>query len=404
MTIKSAGSKSLIILVMVLALCICGTVYAAGPKDNAKNEVKLPAFKNSEGIKFDQDDQKFFVWLNEFYPEDAAILKDFENNPTKYHEKFVNTKSSWRRLWNGYKENKDLGKALVVEVRLRRERNRILGMYNARVVKSTSDKEYKAIKLKELTKVVSKEFDIAMQIKRIRYQSISTRINHMKKGLTRRQEEVKQLIEHKDAEVKKRVDELLKGSENIDWRYPKNKGIAPKSNPSIKLPVLKDIKFTEDDQKFFVWLNKFFPNYAQDIKDQEKKPQEYRGEFNKNKSMFRRLWRGYKFNKQYGKTLVEEVKLRVQRLNILEKLKAAKDQKQKAKFRNDLGKIVSKEFDVAVKVKKQKYEGLKRIIARKEKELAKRENEVKKLVANKAREVKKRVEDLITGEEKINWK
>lgn len=396
MTIKSAGNKSIIIiLTAAVFLCICGSVYAANPK-----AVKLPVFKNAKNIKFDDDDQKFFAWLNEYFPEEAATLIDNKNVPSAYNTKFRAMKSRFRRLWKGYKESEKLGKALVVEVKHRFERNDVLDEYKASTDKKTKERLYN-----DLFKVVSKEFDIAMEIKRIKYEELRPRILRMKDYLTKRESEVKKLIEHKNAEVKKRVEALLKeGKVDPYWIYPKNKGIAPQKEPSIKPAVFKDVKFTEDDQKFFVWLNEFFPNYAQDIKDLAKNPKEYVEKFNKNKSMFRRLWRGYKYNHRYGKILVDEVKLRVERFGVLTKLQTAKGDEQKAKLRNDLNKIVSEEFEVAVKLKKHRYEGLKRKIKRMERDLAKREEEVKKLVENKTAEVKKRVKDLITGEEKINWK
>jgi len=404
MTIKSATNKSLTILVAVLALYICGSVYAGGLKTNANNAktqpaVKLPVFKNAKDIKFDVDDQKFFVWLNEFFPDEAASLKDVEKTPKEYQAKFGSIKSSDRRLWKGYKENKKLGKALVVEVKLRRRRNEVLDN-----LKATTDKKAKDKLRVKLTKLVSNEFDSAVEIKRIRYESFSRRIKWMSKELAKRHNEFKKLVEHKDAEISKRVEDLVKGSDKSYWTYPKNTGVASINNPDLKLKESEGVKLTEDDHKFYAWLYRFYPNFAQDIKDLENNPEEYYKKFREEKYRNNRLWRGYKINHEYGKTLVEEVKLRIERYDILKKLEAAKSKDQKAKLSNDLTRIVTKEFDIAVKIKKLKYEGLRRKINRKEKELPNRENEVKKLVANKGQEVKKRVEDLIKGEEKINWK
>jgi len=401
---KSSRISCLTILVTILALYVCGSAFAAGPKDNAKGKpaVKLPVYKD---VKFTDDDQKFYVWLNEFYPENAGALRSYQKNAKEFQGRFNDSKSRWRRLWKGYKENKKLGMALVVEVRLRNERNNILDKYKARIVKSATDEEYRAKKREELTKVVEKEFDNAMAIKRIKYGGLKARIPRMTNYLAGREKEINQLVEHKDAEVKKRIESLLKdGKVDPNRKHPKNKGIAPKKNAGIKLPVFKEHKFNEDDQKFYAWLYEFFPNDAQDVKDIEKNPKEFINEFSSNKSTFIRLWKGYKHNHQYGKTLVEEVKLRRERLDVLEALQSAKDKKQKAKLRNDLNKIVPKEFDVAVKVKKHRYEWIKKTIKRMEKDLAKRENEVKKLVAGKNQQVKKRVDDLIKGDEKINWK
>ena len=404
---KLSRISCLTILFTILALYICGSGFAAGPKVNANNAkgkpaVKLPVFKN---VKFTDDDQKFYVWLNEFYPVNAGTLRSHQKDAKVFKERFYDSKSRWRRLWKGYKENKKLGLALIVEVRLRNERNELLVKFKARIVKSTTDKEYKDRIRGELTKVVAKEFDNAMAIKRIKYEGLTKRIPRMTNYLASSEKKIHQLVEHKDAEVKKRVESLLKdGKVDPNRKHPKNKGVASKKNAGIKLPVINEHKFNDDDQKFYVYLYEFFPNQAQDLKDLEKNPKEFINEFSSNKHMFSRLWMGYKHNHQYGKTLVEEVKLRVKRLDILEALQSAKNEKQKVKLRNDLNKIVPKEFDVAVKVKKLRYEGLKKKIKRMEKELARRENEVKKLVKDKGQQVKKRVDDLIKGEEKINWK
>ncbi|MCF7956792.1 MAG: hypothetical protein K9M75_13395, partial [Phycisphaerae bacterium] len=294
---KSAGNKSLAILIAVIALCICGSAIAEDAKDKAetaesKAAVKLPVFKD---VEFTDDDQKFYVWLNEFFPYEVATLKGLEKDPKEYQTKFSTTKISCRRLWKGYKENEKLGEALVVEVKLRDQRNEVLNK-----LKAATDKKAKDGLRVDLTKIVSKEFDSAMAIKRIKYEDFRPRIQSMKNYLAKREGEIKQLIEHKDAEVTKRVDELLKGSDKSYWTYPKNKGVASINNPDLKLKESGSIKLTEDDHKFYAWLYRFFPNFAQDIKDLENNPEEYYKELKKDKYVFNRLWRGYKINHEYG--------------------------------------------------------------------------------------------------------
>jgi hypothetical protein len=178
---------------------------------------------------------------------------------------------------------------------------------------------------------------------------------------------------------------------------------APKDKPAIKLPVLKDVKFTEEDQNFFVWLNKFFPETTADLKSIEKDTKEYHKRFTANKKRHMRLWKSYKHNPKLGKPLVVQRKLRLKRNSILQKLKLAKDNKSKDKLRSELNIVVAKEFDSAVEIKKIRYEGLRARIKWMEKELAKRQEEVKKLIEHKNKEVNKRVEALENGEEKINW-
>jgi hypothetical protein len=212
---KSAKIRKLTILVMALALYICGSAIAAKPKDKPKEApkskpaIKLPVLKD---IKFTDDDKNFFACLNEFFPETIASLKAIEKDPKEYYKRFTAIKKKHMRLWKSYKHYPRLGKALVTEVKLQDKRNSIL-----QKLKSAKDNKSKEKFRRELTLVVAKEFDSAVEIKKIRYEGLRARIKRMEKELAKRQEEVKRLIEHKNAEVDKRVKTLEKGEEKINW-------------------------------------------------------------------------------------------------------------------------------------------------------------------------------------------
>ncbi len=179
---------------------------------------------------------------------------------------------------------------------------------------------------------------------------------------------------------------------------------APKAKPAIKMPVFKGVKFTEDDKNFSLWLNETYPTEAESLKEVEKNAKEYQARLKLKKVKWRRMYGAYKKNPRHGKALIVQRELRLKRTAIVNKLKAAKENKSKVKLRDELNKIVSSEFDIAVQVKKIMYEGLRAAIKRMEKRLAQREREVIKLIEHKDDEVKNRVEELIKGEEKIRWK
>ena len=207
----SSVKKILILLIAAFAFLLAEHSHAGSKtkdcKASPKPQVKLPAFEN---VVFSVDDKRFFVWLNEFYPEEVLLLMDFEKDAEAFHSNFKHQKSRWRRLYGAYKRCPRYGKALVAERDLRLKRMAVLDkLKNAK----TDKKSLQA----ELNKIVSKEFDVAVSIKRIMYEVLRKKIKRLEKELNRRELEVKKLIEHKEDEVNKRVEDLIKGDEKINW-------------------------------------------------------------------------------------------------------------------------------------------------------------------------------------------
>jgi len=195
------GIKKLIILTAALIFCVCGTVSA---KDG-KQAVKLPEFKDkAKTVKYSQDEQAFYVWLNKFWPEEVLILKSLEKDPEEFSGKLGAQRRRFVRLWKGYKENRRLGTALVAEVKLRYKRSDLVDKTKA--AKTPQEKNTLSA---ELNKLVSQEFDAQVKIKRIRYELIRKKIRKMAKELSKREAEVKKMVDNKDAEVKQRVNDLL---------------------------------------------------------------------------------------------------------------------------------------------------------------------------------------------------
>ena len=233
----------------------------------------------------------------------------------------------------------------------------------------------------------------------------------MRNELARREREVKKLVQRKDLEIKKRIKDMINGENEggspvsgIVIAAKPDKAVNSKNKPVVikliptTMPNYNDKPFTDDDRKFHSWLTTFWPDEAHDLKDLEKNANAYRTELNRFKGRFVRLWKGYRHDPINGQYLVEEVKLRRIRVEILDKYTAAKTKKQKAKLLGDLTDIVSKEFDIAVTIKKHKYNQLRKRIDDLTNNLAKREGEVKELVHHKNEEIKKRVEELIKAE------
>ncbi|MBW8016312.1 MAG: hypothetical protein FVQ82_09010 [Planctomycetes bacterium] len=411
---KSSRNSILSILVLALALYICGAAIAAKP-DKARGgkkkpvvikliPTKMPVF---EGKVFTDDDKKFHSWLTTFWPENAKKLKALEKKAKAYQTKFHNEKRSDRRLWKGYKLNAINGQFLVEEVKLRLIRIEILDKYMAAKTKQQKTKLHG-----DLTNIVSKEFDITVTIKKYNYHKLRRKISRMRNDLARRERDVKKLVQRKDLEIKKRIKNLINGENEggspvsgIVIAAKPDKAVNSNNKPVViklkktTMPAYKDKPFTDDDKKFHSWLTTFWPDLAQDLKDVEKNAKAYRTKFNHFRNRFVRLWKGYRHDPINGQYLVEEVMLRHIRIEILDKYTAAKTKEQKAKLLGDLTDIVSKEFDIGVTIKKHKYNRLRKRIDNLTNNLAKREGEVKELVQHKNKEIKKRVQELIKAEE-----
>ena len=222
---RSAKINYLTILILAVALCICGSAFAEKPADKAKTpetppavKKPLPAKKPSGRHTFGKDskpfsDEQFIAYLKGFFPIEAENLKTFEKQPKAYQTKIKALRVSYRRLIKAYRYDPEYGKLLVTEVKLRIKRNGILDK-----LKAAKTKQDKTKLRAELSNTVSKEFDIAVKVKRFKYEQLRARIKKMEKHLATREEEVKKLVTRKDAEIKLRIEELIKGEEKTNWK------------------------------------------------------------------------------------------------------------------------------------------------------------------------------------------
>jgi len=363
---------------------------------------KMPVF---EGIKFSDNDRKFHSWLTTFWPKEAQNLKAIEKDGKAYQAKFKSDMSQYHRLWKGYMRNAVYGQLLVEEVRQRLKRIAILDKY---IGANTKDQQAKLYG--DLTNIVSKEFDISVTIKKFDYNQLQRRINRMTEVVSKREGNLKNLVQRRDAEIKKRIVDLV-NSENEGGSSISEAAITVKPHKSdgnntpvviklrsTKMPVFEGVKFSDDDRKFHSWLTTFWPDEAHDLKDLEKKAKEYQTKLNHFKDRFARHWKTYKHSAIYGQYLVEEVKLRHKKLAVLDKYADAKTKEQKANFLVALTDATSNEFDFFVTSKKSRYGYLRERIDNMRTELAGREKEVKALVDHKDEVLRKRVAELIKQE------
>lgn len=158
-------------------------------------------------------------------------------------------------------------------------------------------------------------------------------------------------------------------------------------------------------EEFLQWYKEFYPEIANEIEALKKKdPKLYEERYKLKEKKFGGIMETQKKNPDFGKALMDDLKIAAFQNKTLGKLRTEKNKIKRQQYIDQLGNIVSRRFDLAVKIKQFKYEELSQKIKRLEKILARRQKEVQELTKRKVQEVEKRVKHLLEEDEKINSK
>ena len=156
----------------------------------------------------------------------------------------------------------------------------------------------------------------------------------------------------------------------------------------------------KSEKEFIEWLNEYYPKDAEKLESLNNKPGLYCNHFKLLRKKYGEIMDIQKRNPEFAKARMEDLKLLQVRDGILLKIQKTRDQKQKDSLTKQLSEVVSKRFDLTVKIKKFRYEELRARIEQLSKVLAEREEEVKKLQERKDVEIKNRVQELIKNRQK----
>jgi len=165
-------------------------------------------------------------------------------------------------------------------------------------------------------------------------------------------------------------------------------------------------RITRRHDEYIEWLKKNFPNEAKKLlrlreKDPEN-PEAYIQKVMASRDKFGEIMEAQEKNPELAKVLKEELELKKDRTELLEKIQTARG-KKRDKFTQQLEEIVNRRFDLIVRKKQLRYEYLIKRLERLQKEIKQRKTEVEKLKNKKAQFIKERLEVLTSKAEKINW-
>jgi len=162
----------------------------------------------------------------------------------------------------------------------------------------------------------------------------------------------------------------------------------------------------ERQNEFLEWLGKNLAKEAQELANlREKDPDLYTKKYELAWNKYGRIFEEGRRNPELADVLIEDLKLKKRQDELLNTIKAAKNEKEKQKLVAELEKVVARRFDLIVRRKQIEYERLLSWL----KELQERVTESRDQIdiwrsdEFKNENVKKRVQDLLEEPPKFSW-
>lgn len=155
---------------------------------------------------------------------------------------------------------------------------------------------------------------------------------------------------------------------------------------------------------FLTWLEKNYPKKAELIKKEgDEHPDKFIEKLTEAMKTYGPILKAEKNNPELAEVLRKDLELQSQRDELLTKLRTAKED-QRQPLLDELNKVVAARFDVIIQKKQIEYDRIRKRLDWLNKKLERHGEELQKLKDEKDQSVKKRTEELIKGEVKMDWK
>ncbi len=155
--------------------------------------------------------------------------------------------------------------------------------------------------------------------------------------------------------------------------------------------------------EFIDWLKENYPEVEKDLSQYSEKPEEYFKRFSAVKKKYEHVMTTQKRNPELAEVMKEEIELTDYRDTLLKEFRRS-DKKKRQQLTEQLTEVVSRRFDLIVRKKQLQFEELRRRLARLQKELETREEELGNLIESKDEATKSRVKSLLNPKQKVDWK
>jgi hypothetical protein len=158
---------------------------------------------------------EYIEFLEKTYPKEAEKLAELkERDPNLYIKQFRLSMDKYGRIFRAARENPELGEVLKEDLELKEKEEQLL-----KKIKSAGKEDEKKELTAQLEKTVGRRFDLLVRQKEIEYGRLLRRLEELKKQLEENKAEVTKWkdAKFKEENVKKRVQELIRGFKPVPW-------------------------------------------------------------------------------------------------------------------------------------------------------------------------------------------
>jgi len=150
---------------------------------------------------------EFLEWLGKEYTHQAKELAKLKaKDPDLYNKKFDLAWNTYRRIYETWRRNPELGQVLKEDTALKKRRDELLAKF-----KNTKDSKQKKKLLGQLEDAVSARFDLIVRRKQIAYKHLLKRLEELQKKIQESRNEMGRWRskKFKTDNVKERIKDLL---------------------------------------------------------------------------------------------------------------------------------------------------------------------------------------------------
>jgi hypothetical protein len=157
---------------------------------------------------------------------------------------------------------------------------------------------------------------------------------------------------------------------------------------------------------FLKWLAENVPKEAEELaKLKDKDPDLYTKKYDLLRRKYGRIFEESRRNPELAKVLMEDLELQKKRDELLGKIKAARNERQKKKLTEQLEEVVSLRYDLIVRRKQIAYARLLKWLEELRNRIRESREEINKAQDEKTKDenVKQRTKELLEGKKGFNW-
>ena len=156
-------------------------------------------------------------------------------------------------------------------------------------------------------------------------------------------------------------------------------------------------------EEYLDWLKENYPQEAQELeKVRQENPELYMRRVMHSSRKYGRIAEAAKDNPELAAVLKEDLELKDERDEIVQKLRSAEGEETEA-LTAELKEIVSRRFDLIVKRKQLQHKQLLEKLEKLKKQVEESEAEAEKWEATKDEKVQSRLKELLERSEKFRW-